>query len=41
MKNIIFILFSFVAALPITASDKVHGHVYDEKRQPVIGANIY
>lgn len=41
MKNIIFILFSFVAVLPIAASDKVRGHVYDEKRQPVIGANIY
>lgn len=41
MKNIILILFSLVTALPIAASDKVRGHVYDEKNQPVIGANIY
>jgi hypothetical protein len=41
MKNVILILFSLVTTLRIAASDKVRGHVFDEKKQPIIGANIY
>lgn len=40
MRNL-FILFLSIAFFPISAADKIRGYVFDENKQPVIGANIY
>ena len=39
-KNII-LFFLFVSSLTINAAEKVKGYVFDESKEPVIGANIY
>ena len=39
-KNII-LFFLFISSFSIFAADKVRGYVFDETKEPVIGANIY
>lgn len=41
MKKIILFLLTSVAAISSFAADKVRGYVFDERNEPIIGANIY
>ena len=39
-KNII-LFFLFISSFSISAADKLKGYVFDETKEPIIGANIY
>ncbi len=41
MKKTLLLIYISILTVPILAAEKIRGHVYDEKNQPVIGANIY
>ncbi len=41
MKKILLFICISALAFPAFAADKIRGHVFDENKQPVIGANIY
>ena len=41
MQRLLFTFIFLVCTLSLLAADKVRGYVYDEDRQPVIGANVY
>lgn len=41
MKRKAIILILFISTLSTFAADKIRGYIFDEKKQPVIGANIY
>lgn len=39
-KKILFFIL-FILSFPIFAADKIKGYVYDESKEPIIGANVY
>ncbi len=41
MKRKAIVLILFISTLSTFAADKIRGYIFDEKKQPVIGANIY
>ncbi|HKM44878.1 MAG TPA: TonB-dependent receptor, partial [Dysgonamonadaceae bacterium] len=41
MSKYIILFFLFISSLSIYSVDKVKGYVFDETKEPVIGANIY
>ncbi|MDD2476172.1 MAG: TonB-dependent receptor, partial [Dysgonamonadaceae bacterium] len=41
MTKKIILLFLFISSFSIYAADKIKGYVFDESKEPVIGANIY
>ena len=41
MTKKIILLFLFISSFSVYATDKIKGYVFDETKEPVIGANIY
>ncbi len=41
MTKKIILLFLFISSFSVYAADKIKGYVFDETKEPVIGANIY
>ena len=41
MQKIILYLFISVVTFPLMAGNKIRGYIFDEQKEPVIGANIY
>ena len=41
MTKKVILFFLFISSFSIYAADKVKGYVFDETKEPVIGANIY
>jgi len=41
MKSIYLLLLFILFSSAVRAGEKVKGYVYDERKQPIIGANVY
>ena len=41
MTKKIILFFIFISSFSIYAADKIKGYVFDETKEPIIGANIY